>query len=170
MPSVFTRLLLFLSSYFPLTVIFFVLFLTKNRTVAILVLTMGVVGLIGIALYLHTARRLNPTSVKVASLQRRDAEAMSYIVTYIIPFLAIPFQTLAEALSLGVFFFVLGVLYVNSNMIHINPTLNLSGYRLYEITLETGAVHSLITRRVVVRGDMVKVVKAGEGILLEVTP
>src|SRR5947209_3866421 len=170
MPSVFTRILLYLSSYFPLTVIFFVLLLVKNRTVAIVVLSLGLVGLIGIALYLRTARQLSPTSVKVASLQRRDAEAMSYIVSYIIPFLAIPFQTVAEAVSLGVFFFVLGIIYVNSNMIHINPMLNLSGYRLYEITLENGAVHSLITRRVVVRGDVVNAVKAGEGILLEVTP
>src|SRR6266550_913956 len=69
-PSVFTRILLYLSSYFPLTVIFFVLLLKKNRTVAIVVLSLGLVGLIGIALYLRTARQLNPTSVKVSSLLR----------------------------------------------------------------------------------------------------
>lgn len=168
MPSILTRSLLFLSSYFPLTVIFFVLLLAKHRTAAIIVLSIGAAGLIGVSLYLHTARRLNPISVKVASLQRRDAEAMSYIVSYVIPFLAIPFQSLAEAISLAVFFLVIGVLYVNSNMIHINPMLNLSGYRLYEVTLENGALHALITRRTVVRGDVINAVKAGEGILLEV--
>lgn len=168
MPSILTRILLFLSSYFPLTVIFFCLLLGKNRPLAIAILGVGGLGLLGISVYFRLSRRLNPTRITVASVQRRDAEAMSYIVSYIIPFLAMPFQSLEEALSLGVFFFVIGILYVNSNMIHINPMLNLSGYHLFEISVNSGATYSLITRREVIRGDTVSAVKASNGIFLEV--
>jgi len=167
MPSILTRILLFLSSYFPLSVIFFFLLLSKHRQLAIAILALGGLGLLGISVYFRLARRFNPTSITVASVQRRDAEAMSYIVSYVIPFLAIPFESLEEALSLGVFFLVIGILYVNSNMIHINPMLNLSGYHLYEITVESGATYSLISYREVVRGETLSAIRAASGIFLE---
>src|SRR4029077_12548976 len=113
MPSILTRILLFLSSYFPLTVIFFCLLLGKNRPLAIVILAVGGLGLLGISVYFRLARRLNPTRITVASVQRRDAEAMSYIVSYIVPFLAMPFQSLEEALSLAVSFFLIGFLYLH---------------------------------------------------------
>ena len=69
--------------------------------------------------------------------------------------------------SLGVFFLVIGILYVNSNLIHINPMLNLSGYHLYEISVESGATYSLITYREVIPGDTISAVKASNGIFLE---
>jgi hypothetical protein len=95
---------------------------------------------------------------------------MSYIVTYIIPFLAVPFNGWEQGIALLIFFLVLCILYVNSNMVHINPMLNLAGYRLYEITLDDGAVHSLITRRRIVRGESLSVIKLGEDILMEKKP
>jgi hypothetical protein len=167
MPSILTRILLFLSSYFPLSVIFFFLLLSKHRPLAIAILGVGGLGLVGISVYFRLARRINPTRITVAAVQRRDAEAMSYIVSYVIPFLAIPFQGVEEAISLGVFFLVIGILYVNSNLIHINPMLNLSGYHLYEISVESGATYSLITHREVIRGETLSAVKASNGIFLE---
>ncbi len=71
---------------------------------------------------------------------------MSYIVTYIIPFLSVAFSDWQQAVALAVFFIILGFLYVNSDMIHINPTLNFFLYRLYEVTLEDGSTYSLIAR------------------------
>jgi hypothetical protein len=167
MGSVVARFLLFLSSYFPLAAIFYILFVSKQPWVAASILFVGLIGLLGMAWYLHGVQKIEPIRVEVSDVQKRDAEAMSYIVTYIIPFLAIPFSGWEQGLALLIFFLVLGFLYVNSNMIHINPMLNLAGYRLYEITLEDGAVHSLITRRRIVRGETLSVIKAGEDILME---
>lgn len=167
MASKSARVLLFLSSYFPLAAIFFILFIGKQRWVAISTLSIGLLGLVGMAWYLRRVQRIGPIQVKIKDIQRRDAEAMSYIVSYLIPFLAVPFNGWEQGFALAIFFLVLGVLYVNSNMIHINPMLNLAGYHLYEITLEDGAVHSLLTRRRILRGEKLSVIKAGEDILLE---
>lgn len=52
-------------------------------------------------------------------------------------------------------------------MIHINPMLNLEGYHLYEVTLGDGAIHSLITRRKIKKGERLSVIKLGADILLE---
>src|SRR6266403_1444006 len=132
MPSILTRLLLFVSSYFPLAAIFFVLFLKNHPLSAIAVLAVGTLGLIGLAIYLRVVNRLSAISVKIKDVQRRDAESMSYIVSYVIPFLAVPFNGFEQGIALGIFFAVLAILYVNSNMIHINPMLNLGRYHRIE--------------------------------------
>lgn len=119
------------------------------------------------AVYLRLIGRLGPVQIKPESVQRRDGEAMSYIVSYVIPFLAVPFSGWEQGVALAIFFVVLAILYVNSNLIHINPMLNLAGYHLYEITLDNGEVYHLIGRGRVVRGQTLLVVKAGDDILVE---
>jgi hypothetical protein len=167
MANIFVRLLLFLSSYFPLSVILFFLFLNRNRPVAIVVLIIGTLGLLGLVVYLRQARKLSGTPVTVSEVQRLDAQAMSYIVTYIIPFLSIPFNTWQQGLALSIFFAVIGILYINSNMIHINPMLNLDGYHLYEVTIKDGGSQALIAKKRVTRGSVVSTVRIGDDILLE---
>jgi hypothetical protein len=105
--------------------------------------------------------------VKVADFKQRDGESMSYIVSYVIPFLAVPFNGVAQGAALAIFFVVLGILYVNSNMIQINPMLNLGGYHTYEITLDDGTIHALITKRRIARGQTLSLIKVGEDIFLE---
>jgi hypothetical protein len=166
-PSVVTRILLFLSSYFPLSLIFFVILFSEHRKVAISILAVGAGGLLWMLLYLKRAESLSPFQLKIAAFQKRDTEAMAYIVTYIIPFLAIPLHGWKEGIALSIFFIVLGILYINSNMIHINPMLNLFGYHLYEVTTEDNGVHSLLAKRSIRHLETIKVVKLGDEILLE---
>jgi hypothetical protein len=167
MPSPLIRFLLFLSSYFPLALIFFFLFFNHRPRLAASILSVGTLGLIGMAIYLRYAQKIGAFKVKVAAVQRRDGDAMSYIVSYVIPFMSVPFSGWEQGVALSIFFVVLSILYVNSNMIHINPMLNLAGYHLYEVTLEDGGVHSLISNRRVARGQPLSVIKIGEDILLE---
>lgn len=167
MPNALTRLLLFLSSYFPLSLIFFFILLNAHPYAASGILLSGTIGLVWMLVYLRAAQRLGALQVKIAGFQRRDAEAMAYIVTYILPFLAIPSSGWKDGVALTIFFIVLGILYVNSNMIHINPMLNLFGYHLYEITAEDGGVHSLLARRTIRHRETITVVKLDDEILLE---
>lgn len=170
MPSLLIRLLLFLSSYFPLTVIIFILMFGQNLIIATTILVLGILGLCGVSLYLFTVRKLNPMGIEIASVRRRDGEAMSYIVTYLLPFLAVPFSSLEKSIGLGIVFLVLGILYVCTDMIHINPMLNLLGFHIYEIELKNGDIYSIITRGRVRRGRNLSAVKVAEDILLEVIP
>lgn len=167
MANLVTRILLFLSSYFPLSVIFFVLYFHRNFLTGLIILLVSALGVVSLFLYLLLAKKLTPITVKLVTVQRRDGEAMSYIVTYLIPFLSIPSSDWQQSLSLIIFFIVLGVLYVNSNMIHINPMLNLFGYHLYEISVDDGSVRSIVTRRRLRRNADIRVVEIGEDIYLE---
>lgn len=169
MPSVLLRYLLFVSSYFPLALIFFLLFIEQQPIWAGIVLAIGLLGfIIMLVFFLQLAPRLAPIQEKVTSLQGRDGEAMGYIASYLIPFVAIPFGGWQQGVALLIFIGVLSIVYVNSNMIHINPMLNLVGYHLYEITIEhSESPHVLITRRRVVRGEILRLIDVGSGIFLE---
>lgn len=62
---------------------------------------------------------------------------------------------------------VLLIVYVNSNLIYINPMLNLLGYHLYEARLEHSEIsHFLLICHRPVRGETVRIAKIDENIFL----
>lgn len=167
MPSLPARILLFLSSYAPLSGMLVLLFVNKSLIVAGVALLMACTGVFGVLAYLRVVSRLESIPTKIVDCHSRGSEVMSYIVTYIIPFVAVAFSEWQQAVALGVFFIILGFLYVNSDMIHINPTLNFLGYRLYEVTVEGGSVYSLLARGRVEKGRILQLIPIGDEILLE---
>lgn len=167
MSRLWVRVLLFLSSYFPLSLIFLMLYWDKNRVFAWAAIALGTSGVIGLVVYLQQASRLAPVPVKIESIQRRDSEAMSYIVTYVIPFLALPAEAQDKGIALLVFFITVAVIYVNSQMIHINPMLNCAGYHLSEITTPDGGDFYLLHKKRVKRGSEVLAVSLTHDIFFE---
>jgi hypothetical protein len=168
MPSLFVRCMLFVSSYFPLALIFCVLLFVNHTFWAIIILLIGLSGLVVMLLYfLVITPTKNMFDEKVIELQKRDGDVMSYIASYLIPFVTFPLEGWQQITAVLVFIAVLLVVYVNSNMIYINPMLNLIGYHLYEVTLEHSELsHYLVIRHRVVRGERLQLVKIGDGIFL----
>lgn len=169
MPTIFVRCMLFVSSYFPLTVIIWILFVAQQPVLAWIALGIGMLGLILTFVYFfRILATIAPIQEKITERQIRDGDVMGYIASYVVPFVTFPLNGWQQIAALLVFVVVLGIVYINSDMIRINPMLNLVGYHLYEIKVENGAEsHSLITRRRVNRGDTIRIVNVGRGIFLE---
>jgi hypothetical protein len=165
MPNIFIKILLFLSSYFPLTIIFFILYFNTQLLIGIFILIFGLLGFFGLILYLKTAKKINPISFHIDSISKQDSEVMSYIVTYIIPFLSIPFAGWQQAITIFLFLFIIGVLYVNSNMIHINPILNLLGFHLYKITSGNNS-YFMLSKHKIRQNQTIKAINISDDILL----
>lgn len=168
MPNLLIRILLFLSSYFPLTIIFYVMLRDSRPILAWVILGLGLLGIAGIGLFLIVVQKMNTLRVEIASVSRKDGEAMSYIVTYVLPFLDATSGSAEKGIALAIFFFVFGVLYINSNMIHINPMLNMFGYHIYEVEISNGDTYSLISKNNVRRGKTLPTVKMSNNVLLEI--
>lgn len=88
---------------------------------------LSVVGVIGIFVLIHNlkANLHNGRVVTVVKISNRNSEAIGYIATYIVPFMASDLSSLFEC---GIFLIVMGLIYMiytNSNMILINPLLNI---------------------------------------------
>jgi hypothetical protein len=113
-------------------------------------------------------RKGEPRPIEVRSVQRKDAEVIAYIFAYVFPFLGMKIEDTSNVLGLGVFFLVLMVLNVSSNMVHINPALNLLGYHVYEVSLADDDTHTLLTRRArLVRGTKLSAVLIGDDFSME---
>lgn len=71
--------------------------------------------------------------VTITNVNNRNSESVGYIATYIIPFVFQDFGSLYEIFSITFLLFVIYTSYVNSNMLLINPILNIFKYSLFEI-------------------------------------
>lgn len=145
--TAFAQLALFLSSYSPLFAVFALLNSFGSGWPSWLCLGVAALGLLLPALIFLIARRLAPQALQVESSQIRDGDALAYIATYLVPFAAITATTARERGALGLFVFLVAVLYVRSELFYINPLLALVGYRLFQVATPAGASVVLLTRR-----------------------
>ena len=149
------RLSLFLVSYIPLFLILIIqqlykyihylvwggfnsesifLFIKYFGAISILILAslVGVLGLWILIRNLHMRAKSSGEAVTIIDIENKNSESISYLFTYLIPFV---FQDLSEfisVLSVIILLVVTYLIYTNSSMLLINPTISM-WYSLYEI-------------------------------------
>jgi hypothetical protein len=170
-PTILVRCILFLCSYAPLTLIVCVLQygVWPLWVLALLAGVVGIGSMLGTLLYLGWMRRGNSVyERKVERFDSHDEDVMTYIATYIIPFVTFPLAAPKQVIALVFFLLVLLVIYVRSNMIYVNPILSLSGYHLYEIEIEhVASKRYYIARKPLERGHNIRFVLLSDDIFLE---
>lgn len=168
MPNLFSRVLLFLSSYAPLFVILGIRNSFGNRGISIGLFVLAALSVLGLVGYLAVAQKLGSHDVTVQRASSWDSEAMSYVITYLLPFLGLDSNNRADQVSLAIFLLVVAILYISSNLIHMNPMLSILRYRILELDHDDGQRSILITRRSYIQtGAHVGVVSLSDSILLE---
>jgi len=141
----------------------------RGKIVALTILTVGILSVFYLLMNIESKRRrISGFHRKATDIQARDGDVMSYIASYVIPFITFEFTDWKLTIALVIFLFVLALLYINSGMIYINPMLNLAGYHLYEVTLEPDNVsYYLIARSRLKRGTQLYLVPMSDGVFLE---
>lgn len=147
-------LALFITSYIPLFVIVIVKQLNECSNylcwggwhkeaikcflshfgMSVLLSLLSIIGVVGIIALLRNleSNLKNGTNAKVTKISNRNSEAIGYIATYIVPFLANDFSTWFECSIFIVVMALIYTIYINSNMILINPILNIK-YSLLDV-------------------------------------
>jgi hypothetical protein len=168
MPNALTCLVLFFSSYAPLFLILAIRSGVTNRWLALSLTALAAISVLVLWWFVRKARTLAAHKVSIASVISRDGDAMSYIVTYLLPFLAVDFTKSSDVVSLGIVFGVICLLYVNSNLIHTNPLLNLVRFHVFDVQDGDGKNFALISRRSYVRnGSELEVISLGDYVSME---
>lgn len=169
MPTVPVRLVLFLSSYAPLLIILAIREWPRSQFIAgSLAALAGLSTLVLFLLFVKLVPRLHPVLTPIARASSRSAEAVAYIVTYLIPFLDLRLDAATDIASLVILMGAIGIIYVNSNMILVNPLLSISGYHLYDAeTGEGTAITVLSRRRFIGRGSELELRSLGAGVFVE---
>lgn len=96
---------------------------------------LGVGGIIVLLRNLETNLD-NGQTVRVSKISNRNSEAVGYIATYLVPFIASDFTSWYECVIFVVVMALIYVIYTNSNMILINPLLSI-WYSLLEVEYKT---------------------------------
>jgi hypothetical protein len=167
MPNLLTRFILFLSSYIPLFAVFAVLLWQQDQRPAWVLIDVCAVAFAGLVVYLGLALRFAAAPLEVQTVRSKDGETMSYIASYILPFVSLPYGDPYKIAAILIFLGALAIVYVNSNMLYINPMLNLMGYHLYAVTTAGDAEHVIIAKRRPVAGVSLRIVTIGENIHIE---
>lgn len=183
-PRTWVKIPLFLSSYFPLWLIFLgYLFLDPKYEIftkpikenyfvitAVIVLLTIMIGSIVITRLLiwNVSKGNNPRPVIIKEKENLTSEYMLYVVTYVIPFLIDNFLDYSKLFALIVMMSTIGTLYIRGNMIHINPALNLFGYRLYKIKDDSDNKLLLLTKQSSISHDEIFVNSMNQNIYVEI--
>jgi len=142
---------MFISSYSPLSLIFLVIdfravditslssffnSLFYHPSISLLLLFGTLISCIVIALLLRYYKN-DSTDVKQISNLRitsMDNEVLSYIFSYVLPFLSFPAER--RILIIGILLLFVCVIYIKSNLIMINPFISLIGYHIFQVEYE----------------------------------
>lgn len=158
------RLMLFVSSYMPLYAIVAYQYWhdgpVRNTALALIGL-----GLVGLAIVWAFAKSTHPRVIEVDVVQRKDAETLAYLFTYVFPFLGTKFDELDSAIPFGIIFLTIAVIYVTANLIHVNPLLNLLGRHVYEVQSGQHAFTIIARRPHLYKGDRLSGVEIGREII-----
>lgn len=128
----YVKIFLFLSSYIPL----FLVLAIKNYTNPHAVMAMSILILVPFLFLIYTfhkASRMSGEYVEITSIENRSNQFLEYIIAYIIPFLGFNLNSVPDLISVLIIFIMIGVLYIKSDLIYMNPILNLLNYTLYKV-------------------------------------
>jgi hypothetical protein len=141
------KILLFLSSYIPLFLIFLI-FTYENNWYLFGILVFIILETLA---FLYAIQRIiskiQKTYVEVKGINQKNGEFINYMFTYILPFLFGDVSDLRYILAFIILFILTGYIYMKSDMLYMNPVLFLAGYNLYEISDKQGRRLMLIIRK-----------------------
>ncbi len=140
---------LLVSAFAPMVAVLAILRFHELGIFAWLVLGTCGLAVLLLALVLRQVGRIQERSIVPKQVRRVDDKVLAFASSYIVPVAIAVFGkgdavTLAGAAALVV---LLAVIYVRGQMYHLNPTLAVAGWRLYEVTATNETVTMLLTRR-----------------------
>lgn len=101
-----------------------------------ILIALSLFGIFGLLIFLKNVKRRCQTSgrtVRILDIENKNSESISYLFTYIIPFVFQDLSTLTNVVPIAILLTVTALIYTNSSMILINPTISIK-YTLYQVT------------------------------------
>ncbi|HAS8627315.1 TPA: hypothetical protein I7792_20715 [Vibrio vulnificus] len=74
-------------------------------------------------------------SLKVLECKSESYEHLTFLATYIIPFLGFNFESIFRLLAYLMLLVIIGIIFIRTDKYYANPTLAIFGYKLFKVTL-----------------------------------
>jgi hypothetical protein len=131
---------LFLSSYMPMFILIGLRSIDRANLIAAASGVLILLGALGMLAFILTARTKAAGDYELLDVESRDQDVAAYAATYLLPFLTVFSEDWRDVLSLAAFIGFLGIVYVRSRLIYVNPVLALLGFRLWRVIPVTAGV------------------------------
>lgn len=122
--------------------------------------------LLGFIYYLILTRgRLTGTqnfSVEILNISSKQSDPLAFLASYFVPLVSFQLSIPSHEIVLVLLFIIIGVMYVKGGLFHMNPTLLLLGFKMYEVEYakDGGNNHVVvISKSSLVKGDSIKHIK-----------
>lgn len=159
-----TDTLLFVSSYVPAFAALALRFECPSwlRWVCI---GLTLVGVLATFYFLVVMRFLTKDWIVVDTIEERGADVGGYLATYLLPLVVVSAPTVQDMIAYLLVLASIGLIFVRSRLIYINPTFYLFWFRLFFVKTEDGFSGYLLTRNEPLVGDRVRVTQRGRLLL-----
>lgn len=135
----YSKLILFICSYLPLFIILLINYWSDNLTTNIILFFVLIISFFSWCILIYLLNDINNANgelYEVVEIYDESEISLNYLFTYIIPFLSMQYDSWKNLLSIGIVLFITLIIYVNSNLLYMNPMLNLSGYHILKAVLK----------------------------------
>ena len=139
---------LFFASYAPLALIFALRSIPHHWLAVVVWGIVALVGFVDARRLVYGARRRDRRTVRLERVEDAGGAVAAYLATYLLPFIASPPTRPADVAAYTVYFVVVFVVYVRSDMAVVNPTLYVLGWRVVDAITEEGR-HVLVVCKTV---------------------
>jgi hypothetical protein len=155
---------LFLSSYAPLFVILSSRFRRPELVLGCALLV--ALGLLAVVWILWAERSKAPAAFTIEKVDDKGSEVAGYLASYLLPFLTLAEPANPEVVAYLIFLCVAAVVYVQSDMLQINPIFYLLRRRVVRVTTSTDWQGYLITRERPLKDETIEATTLSTGVLL----
>ena len=166
-PRTWTSILMFISAYSPLFLIFMVRdfdFEHKHyfeHPIAIYITTAIVAASIFLLFAAVGQLKDSDMMVKITSVKNRSTDLFNYSILYVICFFAIDLDKWGDFISMCIFLVLMLLLTLTTNSVFLNPILSLAGYGLYDLDYEINGKEGstiILTREKLVASESRKLI------------
>jgi len=127
------KLGLFLSSYFPM---FLILFIKNfyNLYITIVFILVSLYSIFWLSLLVYDSKKdKGKETYHVLNYEDKTTQSLNYLAPYIISFLGFNLDKWQDWTVLVIFLALIFAVYVNSNLIYMNPLLSCVSRRIYQV-------------------------------------
>lgn len=121
-----------------------------------------VVFISGIVYYFLLKEELTSTqkfSVEIKEISSKQSDPLAFLASYFVPLVSFQLNIPSHGIVLVLLFFIIGVMYVKGGLFHLNPTLLLCGFKMYNVEYaKDGDSHHVIaiSKSALAKGDRIR--------------
>lgn len=112
--------------------------------------------------FILTRGRLTGTqqpSIKILKISSKQSDPLAFLASYFVPLVSFQLNIPSHEIVLVLLFIIIGAMYVKGGLFHMNPTLLLLGFKMYDVEYDHGGeiYHKVvISKSTLVKGDSIR--------------